>query len=499
MKRVLYWTVLLPGSVLLAAIGVAIIIAQSNWFQNQVRAKVIMIVEDATGGRLEVGKFRYDWRTLTAAVEPFVLHGTEPQNEPPLLHAKKVQIGLRITSLLQRQVDLRFLHVDVPAVHVSMTADGHTNIPEPRLLQSPTKNLMQDILNLRIQDFRLRNGSAEYNSFRVPLNVSARNVEARFGFDSRSLSYAGRVASREMVLDTPGSPNVHFGIDSQVVLNRRGLDIKHAELASEGSHLELSGGISDPASPRGDLNVNALVRLADVNHVLRVPIGNSGEVAFKGQLSFTMDGGFHWEVNGNADAKGLGYHDRFVNIDHVNAASTVKLQKDSLELPKLTVSTSDGTLHGRLQFSDWRRIVLDGDMSGVSLRMLASHFRIAEQTLEARMSGPLHASALLTPHGFLDTEVRGRLTLAPVSGNIPMEGFVDASYQQRTSSLNLGNSALTLGGSRVDINGTVGQVLHVHATSLDPADLKWALPLIGVPLPEHLPVLLPGGSGKFDG
>src|SRR5579863_2119558 len=90
---------------LLGAVGLAVavlaagvVLLRSEWFKNKVREKIVSVSEHATGGRVEIGRFSYDWRGLTAEVSPFVLHGTEAPSAPPLLRVDKIKIRLRIIS-----------------------------------------------------------------------------------------------------------------------------------------------------------------------------------------------------------------------------------------------------------------------------------------------------------------------------------------------------------------------------------------------------------------
>ena len=43
---------------------------------------MIAAIEKATGGKSEVGCYSLDWKTMTAQVNGFVLHGTEPSGQP---------------------------------------------------------------------------------------------------------------------------------------------------------------------------------------------------------------------------------------------------------------------------------------------------------------------------------------------------------------------------------------------------------------------------------
>src|SRR5271155_5298433 len=112
-----------------AAIGALLLALHSDWFRNRVRERIVSETERATGGRVEIGEFRYEWRSLHAEVSPFVLHGTEPPGAPPLFRADRIQIGLRVLSVIEKNIDIQEIAVDRPQFHVTVDADGKSNIP----------------------------------------------------------------------------------------------------------------------------------------------------------------------------------------------------------------------------------------------------------------------------------------------------------------------------------------------------------------------------------
>src|SRR5262245_34128790 len=83
-----------------------VLVLRSGWFREKVRERITAEVEKATGGKVEIGSFEYDWRKLTAEVQGFVLHGTEPAGEAPLFRAERIRVGIRIISALKKDVDI---------------------------------------------------------------------------------------------------------------------------------------------------------------------------------------------------------------------------------------------------------------------------------------------------------------------------------------------------------------------------------------------------------
>jgi translocation and assembly module TamB len=118
----------LVALILIVVVG-AIITVRTQWFREFVRQKIIASVEQATGGKVDVGSFSFDWTHLRATLRDFVIHGLEPPAAPPLLRANLLQVELKLLSPLRGFVDIAYLLIDTPQANVIVYPDGHTNIP----------------------------------------------------------------------------------------------------------------------------------------------------------------------------------------------------------------------------------------------------------------------------------------------------------------------------------------------------------------------------------
>ena len=78
----------LASAALVAVLAVtAVLIAQTEWFRQYVKNKIITATESGTGGRVEIGSFAFDWKHLRSTFTHFVVHGKEPAGAPPYLEA----------------------------------------------------------------------------------------------------------------------------------------------------------------------------------------------------------------------------------------------------------------------------------------------------------------------------------------------------------------------------------------------------------------------------
>ena len=228
---------------------VTILTLQSPWFYNQVRERIVRTVEKATGGRAEIGAFRFYWKQLRAEISDFTLHGTEPAGKPPLLHAAKVAVVLKIVSLWERDVDVQSLDVASPNVYVIVAPDGSTNLPKPKTASSG--NTMQTLLKLAIGRFALWNGVFEVESHgRTPFEASGRNLSAKLDYDAATPRYHGLISVDPLEARIAGVERVPWAVSAAVSAERDRIAIESAKITTRGIELQLAGDVRNLADPR---------------------------------------------------------------------------------------------------------------------------------------------------------------------------------------------------------------------------------------------------------
>src|SRR3974390_3100934 len=97
-KRIIGWTV--AGFFLLLvilAVG-GYFYLKSNGFQQFALRKIADQADAATGGKTQVGGLDFSLSTLTAHLYNITVRGTEGPDQPPLLHADRLTVGIKIVS-----------------------------------------------------------------------------------------------------------------------------------------------------------------------------------------------------------------------------------------------------------------------------------------------------------------------------------------------------------------------------------------------------------------
>jgi translocation and assembly module TamB len=228
-------------ALLLIAIVSVIVIGNSDWLREKFRQRIIAEAEDATGGRLEIGAFKLDWRTLTAEIDDAVLHGKEPPGTAPFLAIKRVVIGFRILSLMEKTFDVARLEAESPQLHLIIQADGSTNVPEPK---TPPHEIPKLIMDLRIGRFNLANGLAvaERPGSRgvSKFNFRGENLAAKASYNRKGKRYDGDVSIAAVNLALQGLGEITAQVSARASMELNRVTVSSLALKSGASEIDLS-------------------------------------------------------------------------------------------------------------------------------------------------------------------------------------------------------------------------------------------------------------------
>jgi translocation and assembly module TamB len=478
----------------LAILITTLILVDTDWFKDKVRARIVAEVEKSTGGRVEIGSFKL--HNLTAELSPFVVHGSEPEGAPPLFRAARVEVGVKIVSVLKQQVDIASLTVDKPEIHVYVNADGSTNLPTPKAARG---GIVGNVLDLKIQHFTMTNGFAEYNSNRIPLDLRADNLNANVRYLPSPARYTAEFSSHQFHITSPELRDAAFDLETRLTLDGSKVEIHSAKLALNRSTIDLSGTLADFSSLRANLDVKSQLHLADFAKSVKLPIENRGDIAFNGKAVVAFDP-FTYAFDGRLNGRGLAFVSKDLQLPSFAIVSKMVMNRDGINLPDADLAALDGHFRGRIFITGRERFRVKGVMEGFSVQQLARLQRLPANELNGALSGPIEAEGLFTDRGIQDVKSHAILRISPGQTGVPVDGSVVVDYDERAGIVQLGNWNLLLGTSQLTATGNLGQALEVHLTSRNLNDLILALPLIGEKPPAQIPIkLIHGGTAQFDG
>jgi translocation and assembly module TamB len=528
MSRAGKWTAWILGSTALALLAFAatvVIVVRSHWFYDRVRRSIVETVETATGGRVEIASFQFDWHRLRAEVHAFTLHGTEPPDKPPLLRAESVAVGLKIVSLLKRHVDIEYLDVTAPQVYLIVGPDGRTNVPEPKVAKKAGKPAVQTILDLAIGRFNLQRGQFEVESRgKTPFSASGSHLNARFLYGRAGPRYSGDVSIQPLDLEVGGYHPMPVGIGTSLTIEANRIAVNSARLTSGASNLGLSGAIENLASPHAEFQFDASVSVQEATPILRIPELRRGTVQLRGNA--TWRGASDFFVAAALHGTGLAYRDPSVRLEGFRAdgaitvgpqgldssglrligsyvtdlgtapmeanISAVALRGRNLQLHGVALSVFGGHFQGDAKVLDLVRYSASGSITGIEARPL-----VAMYTRERLLWNALASGTVAVEGSFQDAaalRATATVTVAPASDSAPVHGVIGATYVARDRTIDLGHSTVTLPSSQIDFSGILGRRMRVHLNTRDLDDL---LPAIGERA-ANLPAKLTG-TAIFDG
>lgn len=123
--------------------------ANSNAAQEIVRTRMIALLEQSSGGRVEIASFHWRLLTLSAEAGGLIIHGKESPGEAPFAQVEHLSANLTVLGLWSPRILLRDLTISHPAIHLIVYPDGSTNAPQPRKPRKPSPPVLDTAFNLQ--------------------------------------------------------------------------------------------------------------------------------------------------------------------------------------------------------------------------------------------------------------------------------------------------------------------------------------------------------------
>ena len=264
-RRALVWATI--GTLILAAAY------ESGLVERWMRRKLISSIQQGTGARVEIGGFHFDLWSLRARIDNLTLHGLEAAVQPPLFHADRIDVDIRVVSFFGRKIALDELIVEKPKVAVRLDHDGRSNVPSPRRAAG-NHPWRATLFDLRIGRLELRDGSVAYNDAKVPLDVGGRDCNLGLRYDSPAAggdSYIGNVSLRQVRVAAKRDLPFPFDLTAKFTLHRDAFELDQMSLKLARSNVDLQASLPSFSSSDWDFKYRGRLSLADVRSITRQP------------------------------------------------------------------------------------------------------------------------------------------------------------------------------------------------------------------------------------
>jgi translocation and assembly module TamB len=339
--------------VLLACVGFILITAPIAFYlwastdatQNLVRKRMIALLEQSTGGRVQIASFHWHLLSLEADAGGLVIHGLEAPDEAPLAQAGHMSVRFSLLGLWSPRILLRDLEITHPAFHLIVFPDGSTNMPQPRKPAKTSKPVLDTIFNLQaghvsveqgVLNFENRASEFDFQNRLTLLDFDARDVSALMRYVAPSggnpETYRIETSATDLKLsrakEKPALGSMQATLDlTRTAAYLRSLRITSKVPASKGHReedhtLELSGVLKNFAHPQWQINTTGELDMRLLEPGLGFQLSPQGvahlDLDSAGELGeFRTDGSIH--IDGGAYI-GTGVVATGVQVDaHVHA------------------------------------------------------------------------------------------------------------------------------------------------------------------------------------
>jgi translocation and assembly module TamB len=245
-------------------VGGLMFYASTPHFANIVRQKVITVLEDATGGRVDLQSLRWNLRHLSVEVSGLTIHGLEAKGEMPYAHIDRLYARVKILSFVDARLGLDLLEVDRPAIHLIVYPNGTTNQPTPKAKQSSGGPAIRTVFDLQARRVEVHNGVALINDRSIPFQLAANNLGVVITYAPPTGHYLGEISCSDITAQQGKSAVVRSKLDLNLEAAMDEVDFKALHFTSEKTALNASGSLTHFAHPQWKLAAEGNVDLAEV-------------------------------------------------------------------------------------------------------------------------------------------------------------------------------------------------------------------------------------------
>jgi translocation and assembly module TamB len=447
-----------------AAALVAVVLVETGMIEHQVRRIVVHQLEQRTGARVEMGEFHLHIWLLRAEIDDLTLHGLEASSAPPLFHAPKVSVGIRIISMLSRKFALDELTIERPQVAVRFEKNGQSNLPSPKFPRS-SKPWRETLFDWEIGKLALRDGSAIINAQQIPLRLQGQNFAFLLQYEapaSGAESYVGNFRWKQVEMAEHRHEAFRFDVSSKFTLHRDSFELD--ELVWKLPHSELNLRAELPSLSQSDWNLRYRGRLSlsDVRTILREHNMPDGIADFSGQARYASG---EWTANGHYDGHDIRLPYEWFHAGGMQTWGDYEVANRQLVVPQLSVRALGGTVDGRLEMSfDNLAFKTETRLRGVSLAaafdaLENKNFPVESLHWDSRIDADsVNTWQAAFQHFQSKGESRWSPPENPEPGKILMAARFGYDYSEDRRGVALQSGQITSAKTRLEMNGTLGAV-----------------------------------------
>ena len=465
-------------------------------FSRRVGKVVVGLLENATGGRVELAKVSFSVWHLAIEADGLVIHGLEGPGEAPYLSAEKIQVRVKIFSFLSHaagtgiasHISLNYLRVDHPQVHLIIDKNGKTNQPVPKHPTTSNKPVIDTLLDLKARQVELANGVFLLNDRAIPFDLAARDLDAEVHYIASSDRYGATVDLKDLRTKLGKEPEADSTLHVEAEVGRNVAELKKLVLhTGKASSLQASASLQDFAHPEWKASVEGTLELKQIAVLSGVDGLKAGTVDLdlKGHSCNTPPAVAQkhprfWErlhpksgakpstrvlppdpdcvagylLVGSAKIHKAGYRDEYVRLHDVDGSAQLHITPTELLLTTITgYLPGGGSASGDLRISNWLgEVPANAPATSPTTKAAVTTANTTAKTVGAKppVTGKAVLPTVQPAHAYL-VATMNRIPLRTIMDVTAPEHYGDLGFDTAVS----GPVKMEWGGSARDIADTV--------------------------------------------
>lgn len=485
-----------------AVIGLTVIalFVSTGWyltspqFRDFVRRRLVTQLEDITGGGVEIGSLQWNLSKLEFDVHDVTIHGLEGPGEIPYAHADRLLVRVKILSVMEREIGLRWLQIDRPVFHLIVYPDGHTNQPTPKAVVKQEGSPVQQVFALSINHAELNDGRLIVNDKTTPLEFAANNLGATMVYVAESHRYDGTVKFGSLTTKYANFLPADANAEVQFRLSNDSVEFPAFHLKTTLSKFDGSGKLTNFSHPVADVTYRATIDSKELAPITRTHELRGGTFDLSGAAKFENG---RLRSQGRLVVRSGSYLVPAIRLANIDLAADYAFDPHDLTFTHIVGRVFGGIARGDISIENW---LVTSD-SGAPQQTGTAHLRVdnmpAGTAANAFSTKKIDLSKLNlagTVQGTVNARWRGSpmrtvavLSLSvvppenPQPGQLPITADIKGTYDAGAEQLRMDPLNVTTHDIRINATGVLGSSrdqLHLTLAANDLTKLQPILEMV---------------------
>ena len=417
--------------------------------------------------RLRLAAWIFSLSNLTAHLYNITIRGTEGTEQPPLLHADKLTVSLKVVSALHHQVSLNELALEHPVVYVQVSSEGKNNLPTAPPSQSSSHT---SVFDLAVAHAQLINGEINYNDRKIPVVADLHDLATNIHFESLAKRYGGTFSYDNGRLEYAQYAPLSHHLNLQFDATPDRFDLRSMTLTVGSSEVALNAKVSDYSNPVAEGDYRIRIHAQDFA-AMSPSVSPAGDVSLTGKLHYRTvpDQPLvrNVAIDGKAESKMLTAVASGKRIEARQLEGSYRLGDGTLQVTNFSVETLGGRMTAVAEMkhldSASPESSIQASLSNISLQAIQGVLgtqQIQAASISGTVAGKAHASwrgrvSNLRAHSDLFVQARANSRSNPSTKEVPVNGSLHIDYDGPRQTIQVRDTAFRIPTATLTAQGAI--------------------------------------------